>query len=80
VKKVKDGIEVPGCVVGVSDGEDDVDVVSVVEGCEGRGFFCGGGEDAVSRFVEDEGIGNSVVTASIRIVLSNCVCNTGGRW
>jgi hypothetical protein len=67
-----------GCVVGVTDGEDDVDVVAVVESGECQGFF-GWGERGESRFVDDEGIGDCVVIASVLIDLSKVVSRTGGR-
>jgi hypothetical protein len=40
----------------VFDCEDDVDVVAVIEGCEGWGSFCCWREECDGVFVEDEGV------------------------
>jgi hypothetical protein len=64
----------------VTDGEDEVDVVSVVEGGERWAFFWWWGEDVDCRFVDDEGVVDTVGIASVLTILSKGVSSTGGRW
>lgn len=59
MQEVKDGVEVSVCVVGMGGGEDEMVVISMVQGCKCWAFVCSGeGDISNRRLIDDEGVGD----------------------